>query len=134
MAVAAMSFTLSSCDKDVDPDVPTMHNYWIDITADGLNTAGQAAFDQLVSDVVFDGANHYVLYQSESYARGQFKAVVKSMTPESDFVQNVLVPTAAANGSNNFKVTLTLSLVTDTEAMTMKLIDSHEFSAASLLQ
>ena len=133
VAALAMTTTFSSCDKEVDPDVDAKQNYWMELTLSNpgsLSAAAQATFNNLVEEVVYGGGDHFAIYNTESYARNNFNAVVESMTPSSDFAQHVVLPTALVDRTRDFEFTFTLSRQ-DGENKTQ--LDSHVFRAADLV-
>lgn len=132
LAVAAMSATFMSCDKDNDitgnpmadhnTSVDGKQDYWISFdlgNAGSLNEQAKKVFTEKIVEVIYpeDWAKgvreikfiEHPMYVTEAYARGNFDKVAAIPASESDIVQKIMIPTAKIQKVLDFTVTMTLS-------------------------
>jgi len=116
LAIISMGFSITSCDKEVNPDVDAKQNYWIDFqlsNAGSLSQEAQKKFIVYRDSVIYNAYNVNVIehgmYCTEEYAMKNFNAVAAIPASENDVVQKIMVPTAKFGNTNNFDVTMTLS-------------------------
>ena len=145
MAVAAMSGSFVSCDRDNDitgdpiadhsKDVNGKQDYWIDLTLSNpgsLSQAAQARFVELRDTVIYGDKNikiiEHPMYCTEDYARTNFNNVIAIPNDQSDIVQKIMLPVAKIQKVKDFEVTMTL-----TKDSMNTVLDSHVFRASEVL-
>lgn len=129
LAVAAMSATFFSCDRDNDitgnplvdhsQSVNGKQDYWIDFTLSNAGSLTQAAQDRFIElrDTTIYGEKlikiiEHPMYVTEDYALNSFNKVAAIDAAESDIVQKIMKSTALVDTPAvhlDFVVTMTLS-------------------------
>jgi hypothetical protein len=151
LAVAAMSSTFMSCDRDNDitgdpmadhnKEVNGKQDYWIDFALSNPGTLSEDAktlFTQKIVEVIYpeDWANgvreikfiEHPMYNTQDYVLNNFNAVVALPNSESDIVQKIMLPVARLGQTKSFDVTMTLSKDSMRTAIT-----SHVFRGDDVL-
>ena len=129
VALAAMSLTFMSCDRDNDITGNPMadHNqgdkqdYWIDFQLSNpgsLSSAAQARFVELKDTTIYGEklikVIEHPIYETQEYAMNNFNKVSSIPNEESDIVQKIMIPTFCVDTiggvcHDDFIVTMTLS-------------------------
>lgn len=131
-AVAAMSCTFISCDKDNDitgdpmadhnQEVNGKQDYWFSFELSNpgsLSEEAKTVFTQKIVEVIYpeDWAKgvreikfiEHPVYETKDYVMRNFDAVVALPNSESDLVQKIMLPVAKVGKTKSFDVTMTLS-------------------------
>lgn len=111
VALIAMTFSFSSCSKDVDPDVDEKGYYLFEFAIanqGSLTTDEVASADSLVSEVIYNGSSdRYPMYVSYDYAMNNFNTIVNKGT-NSDIQTKIVNPLAKTTGKTDFTFSMTL--------------------------
>lgn len=113
VAAVAMTFSFSSCSRDLDPDVDAKGWYRCEITlanAGSLSEEGQQAFSDAVDAAygIDKGTAHPFSYVTKAYMQNAFNTIVALPASESDIIQKVIIPVAQSQGVKDFTVKFAL--------------------------
>lgn len=131
LAVAAMSVSFTSCNKENDitgnpiadhtQDVDGKQDYWISFTLNpgSLNAEAITLFNTTFAEQIYpeDYAKgeheidflEHPMYVTEEYARNNFNRIKALSSSENDIVQKVMKPVAQFAKTKDFDVVMTLS-------------------------
>ena len=127
LAVAAMSASFVSCDRDnditgdpfADHNKGSKQNYWIEFTlsnAGSLTEKAQLRFVDLRDSIIYGEKGiktiEHPMYCTEDYAKTNFNNVAALSDGINDIVQKIMIPTAQVDLPaihKDFDVTMTLS-------------------------
>ena len=129
VALAAMSLTFISCDRDNDITGNPMadhtqgdkQDYWIDFqlsSPGSLTPAAQARFVELKDTTIYGEklikVIEHPIYETQEYVMKNFNKVASIPNEESDIVQKIMIPTFCIDTiggvcHDDFIVTMTLS-------------------------
>lgn len=129
VALAAMSLTFMSCDRDnditgnpmADHNKGSKQDYWIDFqlsSPGSLTPAAQARFVELKDTTIYGEklikVIEHPIYETQEYVMNNFNKVSSIPNEESDIVQKIMIPTFCVDTiggvcHDDFIVTMTLS-------------------------
>ena len=147
VALAAMSLTFMSCDRDnnitgnpmADHNQGDKQDYWIDFqlsTPGSLSSAAQARFVELKDTTIYGEklikVIEHPIYESLDYVMDNFNKVAALSNEENDIVQKVMKPTSVFDDAKNPKKDFIVTMVLSKDSM-RTVLATKEWKAAEVL-
>ena len=147
VALAAMSLTFMSCDRDnnitgnpmADHNQGDKQDYWIDFQLSNpgsLSSAAQARFVELKDTTIYGEklikVIEHPIYESLDYVMDNFNKVAALSNEENDIVQKVMKPTSVFDDAKNPKKDFIVTMVLSKDSM-RTVLATKEWKAAEVL-
>lgn len=111
VAILSMTFSFTSCSKDVNPDVDAKQWYLIEfaVASQGsLTDAEVALFDAKVTEVIYAGqTDRYPMFVTSDYAYNSFNTIA-GKGKNSDVQKKVVNAIVKETGKKDFQVSMTM--------------------------
>lgn len=115
ITLIAMTFSFSSCSRELDPDNPNDGKSWYrcDIVLDNagsLTEEQQTLFSNTVDVTIGLDKNeaHPFTFCQKNYMQTNFNAIAATEASKNDIIQKIIVPVANKTGVKDFTVKLVL--------------------------
>lgn len=142
LALVAMTFSFSSCSRELNPDDPNEGKGWYRCEV-AVDNAGSLSDEQktLLSNTIDEtmgldaNATHPFTYCHQDYMETNYNKIVALSASESDIIQKIIIPVAKSTGVKDFSVKFVLQkrngTADDSEVTDLK---SVSYTAANYVQ